>query len=485
MGIGVSNWRLARAVSKLGHLGVVSGTALDASFARRLQDGDPGGDLRRAISHFPVPAIRADVLSRYFIEGGKASETPYKSLPMHNARSGQALIGLTMIANFSEVFLAKEGHDGLVGINFLEKVQTPTLPSLYGAMLAGVDYVLMGAGIPRYIPGILDRLSRHQEVSLKLYVDGAESGEEYAVSLDPREVMPIDLGDLKRPKFLAIVSSHVLAATLAKKSSGQVDGFVLELSKAGGHNAPPRGPLRLDEKGEPVYGDRDQIDVDKIREIGLPFWFAGGYDSNEKLQEALELGAQGVQVGTAFAYCRESGLTDEIKDQVMEQVLSSNVEVFTDPRASGSGYPFKVVQLDGSLSEKEVFEQRNRVCDLGYLRTAYKKDDGSLGFRCPGEPVNEYLKKGGELSDTVGRKCLCNALFSNIGLAQMQRDGSVEKALVTSGEAVKDIGRFLSEGETTYSAEDVVDKIVGKFAADRDSIAADHLLSTGAPACRR
>ena len=30
---------------------------------------------------------------------------------------------------------------------------------LYGAMLAGVDYVLMGAGIPRTIPGILDSLA--------------------------------------------------------------------------------------------------------------------------------------------------------------------------------------------------------------------------------------------------------------------------------------------------------------------------------------
>ncbi|MDG4862734.1 hypothetical protein P8605_31820, partial [Streptomyces sp. T-3] len=45
MGVGVSGWQLARAVSRTGQLGVVSGTALDAVLARRLQLGDPGGDV--------------------------------------------------------------------------------------------------------------------------------------------------------------------------------------------------------------------------------------------------------------------------------------------------------------------------------------------------------------------------------------------------------------------------------------------------------
>ena len=55
MGAGVSNWRLANAVSRLGQLGVVSGTALDVIVSRRLQDGDEGGHMRRAIAAFPVP----------------------------------------------------------------------------------------------------------------------------------------------------------------------------------------------------------------------------------------------------------------------------------------------------------------------------------------------------------------------------------------------------------------------------------------------
>ncbi|MFX4805988.1 hypothetical protein ABTB42_20590, partial [Acinetobacter baumannii] len=69
---------------------------------------------------------------------------------------GRPLLELTVVANFVEVWLAKQGHNSPIGINLLEKIQVPTVPSLFGAMLAGVDYVLMGAGIPRQIPGVLD-----------------------------------------------------------------------------------------------------------------------------------------------------------------------------------------------------------------------------------------------------------------------------------------------------------------------------------------
>ena len=53
MGAGVSNWNLARTVSRLGQLGVVSGTALDAILVRRLQDGDLEGQVRHALTNFP------------------------------------------------------------------------------------------------------------------------------------------------------------------------------------------------------------------------------------------------------------------------------------------------------------------------------------------------------------------------------------------------------------------------------------------------
>ncbi|MEI8343231.1 MAG: nitronate monooxygenase, partial [Verrucomicrobiota bacterium] len=171
MGIGVSNWTLARTVSKLGQLGVVSGTAVDAVLARRLQLGDLGGHIQRAFENFPFPEMARRIFDQYFVSGGKPENQPFKAIPFHSHQSSQSLTELTVLANFTEVFLAREGHDGLVGINFLEKIQTPTLPSLYGAMLAGVAFVLMGAGIPRTIPGILDDLAVGKPVKLRLDVE--------------------------------------------------------------------------------------------------------------------------------------------------------------------------------------------------------------------------------------------------------------------------------------------------------------------------
>ena len=70
MGVAVSNWRLAQAVSREGQLDVVSGTALDQVLARRLEDGDPGGHMRRAIDAFPFRAMAERVWDTYFVPGG-------------------------------------------------------------------------------------------------------------------------------------------------------------------------------------------------------------------------------------------------------------------------------------------------------------------------------------------------------------------------------------------------------------------------------
>lgn len=463
MGTAVSNWKLAQAVAKTGQLGVVSGTALDNVMARRLQLGDKDGAMRRALRHFPDVGAAHRVLDRYYIPGGKKEGALYKSVPMFTMKPPRDLVELTVAANFAEVFLAKEGHNGKVGINFLEKIQMPTLPSIYGAMLAGVDYILMGAGIPRAIPAILDKLASHEEVSLKLNVEGAAAEDDYRMVFTPRELMGPSLKPLKRPKFIAIVASNVLAATLAKKSTGRVDGFVVEGPTAGGHNAPPRGPLQLNEKGEPLYGPRDEVDPAELKKLGLPFWLAGSYAAPEKLEQALGVGATGVQVGTVFAYCEESGLADKVKEWVIRKVLGGRIEVFTDPVASPTGFPFKVVRLEGTCSEPEEYVKRPRICDLGYLRTLFKRKDGSVGYRCPGEPVETYLQKEGKEEETKGRKCLCNGLMANIGMGQPQRSGYQEKPLVTSGDDIARIANFLGESKLSYTAAEVVHYLMGKM----------------------
>ena len=140
----------------------------------------------------------------------------------------------------------------------------------------------------------------------------------------------------------------------------------------------------------------------------------------------------------------------------MAQAVTGTGEVFTDPLASPTGFPFKVALLEGTTSEQSVYEERKRICDLGYLREPYAAPDGKIGYRCAAEPVANYLAKGGKIEDTVGRKCLCNALLSNIGHAQTRKDSTVEPALVTVGDDLNTVAQFLAPGRTAYSAADVV-----------------------------
>src|SRR3954463_10722050 len=109
MGVAVSSWSLAAAVARTGQLGVVSGTALDQVLARRLQDGDVGGHCRRAMAAFPRQDVVGRTLSRYLRPDGRHPGRGYAPAPMLTLTRTQHSGELTVLANFVEVFLAKEG----------------------------------------------------------------------------------------------------------------------------------------------------------------------------------------------------------------------------------------------------------------------------------------------------------------------------------------------------------------------------------------
>jgi len=374
MGVQISSWRLASAVARTGQLGVVSGTALDLALARRLQDGDPDGHYRRALAHFPDQAIVDRVVARYFVPGGRAEATPYRPVPRLVMHPQPASVELAVLGAFAEVWLAKDGHDGIVGINLLEKIQMAIPSVTFGAMLAGVDAVLVGAGVPRQLPGLLDGLAAGRPVDYLVDVHGAEDASQ-AVTFDPAALLGTALPQLHRPVFLAIVSSHVLATYLARDEAIRPDGFVVEASAAGGHNAPPRRP-ELDEDGSVRFGPRDEPDAAKIAALGLPFWLAGAYGTPEGLVAARSAGARGIQAGTVFALADESGMRDDLRERVRALLGADEVTVRTSAMASPTGFPFKVVDLPGTITDTEVYGARSRQCDLGFLRAPYAKDDG-------------------------------------------------------------------------------------------------------------
>jgi NAD(P)H-dependent flavin oxidoreductase YrpB (nitropropane dioxygenase family) len=499
MGVYVSNWRLAQAVAsaKPGETaGTVSGTALDVVYVRLLQLGDPGGHVRRAFAALDATYhtdIGSRICQRYFVEGGKAAGARFRSAPMqvvHAAAGGllrsvpgeggtvhlslaEDVIELLIATGFAEVWLAKEGHSGHIFINFLNKIEMPLIYVMYGAMLAGVDGVIVGAGNPDGLPAVCTRLANHEPVAHPISVLYRNAGEEFHLAFDPRQVAGgcLAAAPIQRPAFLAIVSLEDLVQALVNSDSQAPDGFIIENYTAGGHNANPVGPLRRDELGQPIYGPKDSADLAAIQAAGYPFWLAGGYGSREGLATAQAAGACGVQAGSIFALAEESGMKSDYRTAILNQIKagSSDADLVRTTIFSPTGFSFKVVQIKQTLADDDVYAERRRVCDIGLLQQiglSSADDSGTrdLFQRCPAGPIDTYVNKRGLERNTAERRCLCNGLLACVGLGQVKEQAgeSIEEpAIVTLGDHLEGVRRLSRGGQIHYWAKDVVQDILG------------------------
>lgn len=256
---------------------------------------------------------------------------------------------------------------------------------------------------------------------------------------------------LRRPKILAVVSVHVAAQALMQRSNGEINGFVVESPIAGGHNAPPRSK-EVDQNGTPVYGPRDEPDLEKVLKLNRPVWLAGGKASAKRFQEAKASGATGIQVGSAFALSDESGINVDIKSELRRKGFNGDLVVIPSTTTSPTGFPFQVTQLEGSLSDPNVFANRERQCHYSYLVEAYLTPKGTIGFRCPAEPVSAYIAKGGEEKDTVERRCLCCGLGAAVNAAPGHY-------IATLGQNLDFLKKLMTSPDGSYLAADVIKDI--------------------------
>jgi nitronate monooxygenase len=128
MGVGVSNWRLANAVSK-------TRPARRVSPARRsihcLCAGSPMATLAGTCAAdwmpFPFPRWPGASGRSTLFPAASPRRALSAAIPMHQRKDTRKVVELCIVSNFVEVFLAREGHKNPVGINFLEKVQMPHL----------------------------------------------------------------------------------------------------------------------------------------------------------------------------------------------------------------------------------------------------------------------------------------------------------------------------------------------------------------------
>ncbi len=478
MGVGITTYDHARAVAlaakdlELPVLSVVSGTGLPNLLVERLHRGNE--EVLEALYAFN-PDITAEILHDYLPNGPKPDERhkiPPKPQVLWSGSEGikSRYNNLAVAAGFCEAYLAKRDSKGKphgqpIGINVLEKVQLVHLPILLGAMIADVDYVFVGAGVPNQIPKVLDSFARGETARYRLYVEGTK--DDYFLSLDPRPYLK-EGQELRRPKFYAIVSFDTLATYLETKVGG-VDGYVVEgcfgtdpiEPQAGGHNANPRLVLVDGQKiesywddGQPKYGPKDVPNLGKIIGLGKPVYLAGGQD--DKLPEALALGAAGIGVGTDFALDDESGMRRDLKQQARVAAADGSLVVKTTCW-SPTGFAFQVAQMEGTLSDPDVFGARERVCSIGHLVQIVANQKGELLFNCPAMPEEEYRSNGGTIADISGFRCLCPALTATAGFPNLMKNGEPEPPIVTLGKKLDTVEELTNlRPDHSYTAREVL-----------------------------
>jgi nitronate monooxygenase len=329
MGVGVSLHPLASAVAKEGGLGIVSSACLDRLVSKRT---------------------------------GKK----YNSYE----------------AAYEEVSLAK-AEDGYAGINIMVALMRDYNDSVKGALDAGADAIISGAGLPLTLPAIQP----------------------------PKDTA-----------LIPIVSSARALEIICKKWERlgyMPDAVVLEGPLAGGHlgfkmDQIDIEPNKLENLLPPVK--------DMAKKYGdFPVIVAGGIYTHDDIARFIKMGADGVQMGTRFLATEESSATDEYKQAVVN-AKEEDIIVAHDP-GSPCGLPFRVIK-QSPMYVSSLKKLRTPKCDKGYV--LLKDKEGKFTI-CPAKESNEH------------HFCICNGLLSSAGY---NRDR--EESLYTVGTNASRIDSIVS-----------------------------------------
>jgi len=83
-----------------------------------------------------------------------------------------------------------------------------------------------------------------------------------------------------------------------------------------------------------------------------------------------------------------------LRSEIIAEAQRDELKVATSMVASSTGYPFKVALVPGTIADKDLYEARERKCDLGYLRDPYVKENGTIGYRCAGRAHHRLRPQG-------------------------------------------------------------------------------------------
>jgi nitronate monooxygenase len=329
MGVGVSLYPLASAVAKEGGLGIVSSACLDRLVSKRT---------------------------------GKR----------YNAYE----------AAYEEVSLAK-AEGGYAGINIMGALVRDYNDSVRGAIDAGADAIISGAGLPLTLPAIQP----------------------------PRDTA-----------LIPIVSSARALELICKKWERlgyRPDAAVLEGPLAGGHLGFKIDQIELEtNKLENLFPAVKDM---AIKYGDFPIIVAGGIYTHEDIVRFLKMGADGVQMGTRFLATNESSATPQYKQAVVG-AEEEDIIVAHDP-GSPCGLPFRIIK-QSPMYMSALKRLRPPKCDKGYV--LLKDNEGKFTI-CPAKESNEH------------HFCICNGLLSSAGY-----NPDKEEPLYTVGTNAARVERIVS-----------------------------------------
>ncbi len=328
MGVGVSLHPLAKAVALEGGLGIVSSACIDRLVSKR--------------------------------NGKKTS---------------------TYEAAYEEVSLSKI-TGGFSGINIMMALGRDFIDSVKGALDAGADVIISGAGLPLNLPAIQP----------------------------PKDTA-----------LIPIVSSARALDIICKKWEKlgyRPDAVVLEGPLAGGHLG-----FRIDQ----VDLESNKLEnllppvKDMAKKFGdIPVIVAGGIYTHADIVKFMGMGADGVQMGTRFLATSESSATEAYKQAV---VFAKEEDIVVAHRpGSPCGLPFRVIK-QSPMYVSALQRRRTPKCDKGYV---LMKDAEGKYTVCPAKESND------------NHFCICNGLLSSAGY-----NSDKEEALYTVGSNASRVDKII------------------------------------------
>ncbi len=302
---------------------------------------------------------------------------------------------------------AAKRDGGFIAINCMYAIGAYR-DAVYGALDAGVDAIISGAGIPLELPAIVA---------------------EYAA----------DHPGLHRPALIPIISTARALGILIRRWERQAcvpDAVVLEGPLAGGH---------LGFNYEALGREDSSLDAQYplikalAEKYGFPVIVAGGVYDRSDISSWHDLGAGGVQIGTRFLATVESGASEDFK----RRLVSANKSDIIVAKVPGSpcGLPFRILKDSPGYWEASE-ERREPYCSQSLLIKP--------GRPCPAAESCRYF-------------CICNNLLSALELRDYAYpdtydiSGSLGDALpiYTTGALGCRIDRIMP-------ADELIDELTGK-----------------------